>query len=262
MGVGAFLSGPVAAGPLTGRRVVVTRPRRRAASLVAALEAEGAEVILFPTIEVVDPEDPGPLAEAAGRLGEYDWVVFTSAYGVRALKAALPRGATGGGPRVGCVGEATAEAAAGAGWAADIVPERASGAAMAEALIEAGVGAGTRLLHPRAADARPELAELLRGAGAVVDEVEAYRKVGPVEPPDELRRLLVAGQIDLLTFTSPSTARNFMAELGSAAAGRRTVVIGATTAEAALSLGLDVAGVAEESTTAGLVRTAINALHR
>lgn len=254
----------MAGGRLTGRRVVVTRPRERAGPLVAALEAEGVDVILFPAIELAPPTDPAPLEAAAARLRDYDWVVFTSAYGVRGLADALVRQGVrlaDGAPHAACVGESTAAAAREAGWTAAVRPHQATGAALARALLQCGVGAGSRILFPRAADAREELPRLLREAGAAVDEVEAYRKTGPTEGDELLRQHITAGNIDVLTFTSPSTVNNFMALFGPEARGIPAVVIGPTTAAAAEAAGLRVAGVATESTTRGLVEAVFNVLN-
>ena len=73
--------------PLFGRRVVVTRPRAQAGALADLLEAEGAEVIPFPTIAIAPPSDPVPLERAVAAAGGYDWIVFTSANGVEAFFA-------------------------------------------------------------------------------------------------------------------------------------------------------------------------------
>lgn len=245
---------------LKGRRIVVTRPRDRADELVAALEAEGAEVVTFPAIEVVGPEDPRRLEAAAATLADFDWVVFTSVYGVSALAGASARATPPTppeGPRAACVGPATADAAREAGWRVAVVPERATGAALAAALVAAGVGEGTRVLFPKAADAREELPAVLRAAGAAVEEVEAYRKQGPTGAAGPLRRALSEGTIDLLTFTSPSTVHNFSRFFGELRHAVPVVVIGPTTARAAVEAGLRVAAVASEHTTAGLVAAVV-----
>ncbi|MBW3552577.1 MAG: uroporphyrinogen-III synthase [Gemmatimonadetes bacterium] len=248
----------MSAGPLKGRLVVVTRPVDRAGTLVAALEAEGAEVVLFPTIEVVAPENSAQLADAAARVAEYDWVVFTSVYAVRALRdAASPVAAKA--PRVGCVGEATAAEAEQAGFVPTVTPEGQTAADLARTLVAAGVGPGSRILFPKAADAREELPRILRDGGAVVDEVVAYRKVAVGGPPDATVEALLAGREVTLTFTAPSTVRNFVRSWGGPVGAARVVVIGPTTAAAAEAAGMRVSAVAEESTTAGLVRAVIHA---
>ena len=79
-----------AAGPLAGVRVVVTRPRAQAASLVAALEARGAIAIPVPVIAIEDPPDGGLALRAGLRaLGADDWVVITSPNGADRVAVAV-----------------------------------------------------------------------------------------------------------------------------------------------------------------------------
>ena len=75
----------MASGPLSGRRIVVTRSQTQAATLTALLRAEGAEVIEFPTIRIGPPPDYAPCDRAIDRIGEYRWIVFTSQNGVTAF---------------------------------------------------------------------------------------------------------------------------------------------------------------------------------
>jgi len=69
--------------PLFGKRIVVTRAREQADALASRLTALGAGVIELPTIEIRPPADCGPLDRAIAELDSYDWLVFTSANGVR-----------------------------------------------------------------------------------------------------------------------------------------------------------------------------------
>ncbi|MGA0274853.1 MAG: uroporphyrinogen-III C-methyltransferase, partial [Dehalococcoidia bacterium] len=75
--------------PLFGKRVIVTRARSQASRLVAQLEDLGAEVLEFPTIEIVPVEDPRPLDEALKNIDKYDWLMFTSSNAVRGLAARM-----------------------------------------------------------------------------------------------------------------------------------------------------------------------------
>src|SRR6185369_2643546 len=75
--------------PLFGARVLVTRPEGTEGSLVTMLRDRGADPICAPAIVIAPPLDPAPLASAVRNLRDYDWVVLTSANGVRALFAAL-----------------------------------------------------------------------------------------------------------------------------------------------------------------------------
>ena len=233
--------------PLFGRRLVVTRPRAQAAGFVEALTDLGADVLPCPTIEIVPPASWAPIDAAIDRLETYDWLVLTSVNGVamffdrlRARRRdvrALHRA------RVAAVGSETAAAIAARGLQVDVVPEEFRAEAVAEAMIATGLG-GARVLLPRAAVAREILPIMLREAGAEVDEVPAYETVTPRIDLGELRERLARRAIDLVTFTSSSTVRNFVGLLGADApallAGIRAACIGPITADTARAAGLDV----------------------
>ncbi len=77
--------------PLFGQRIVVTRDRTQAGDLVEPLEALGAEALLLPTIEIREAQDPKPLNDAFANLASYDWLIFTSANGVRYFTEVLDK---------------------------------------------------------------------------------------------------------------------------------------------------------------------------
>ncbi len=233
--------------PLAGRHIVVTRPRAQAADFVDALAALGADVLPCPTIEIVPPASWEPLDEAIARVESYDWIVLTSANGVEKffdrLRArgrdvrALHRA------RLAAVGSETAAAIAARGLLVDVVPEEFRAEAVAAAMQAAGI-AGARVLLPRATVAREILPIMLRDAGATVDEVPAYATIPARVDLSELRALLQARAVDLVTFTSSSTVRSFLTLLGADAAallaGVSAGCIGPITAETARAAGLEV----------------------
>jgi uroporphyrinogen III methyltransferase / synthase len=243
--------------PLSGRRIVVTRARAQASAFAAKLEALGAEVIQLPAIRVEAPEDPRPLREAAGCVDSFDWLVLTSANGVDRFFAALRE--SGRDARalakasVCAIGPATAAQLETHGIRADLVPPEFVAESAVEALAAAGV-AGKRVLVPAAEDARPVLADGLRAAGAEVVQVTAYRTVPDGAGADEVRRRLDAGEVDLLTFTAASTARNFAALVGTETGGAQVASIGPVTSAALRELGMGVGVEAEEATIDGLLR--------
>ncbi|HEX6941114.1 MAG TPA: uroporphyrinogen-III synthase [Longimicrobiales bacterium] len=260
---------PGAGRPLGGLRVVVTRPREQAGEFIAALERSGAEPLVFPATRIVPPADPEPLRRAVRNVVAYDWIVFTSANGVRSFWQALEEEGAGArdlaGVRFACVGPSTAAALAERGAEADVVPPRYVGGAIADALAAAhgsagvaGGGAaplsGVRVLLPLAAGAADVLEAGLMARGARVDRVEAYRSVPDLADAEGLRRKLAAGGVDVVTFTSPSTVEAFVDAVGADTGGAIVAVIGPVTADAARRRGLRVEVVASEHTTAGLVR--------
>lgn len=202
--------------PLFGRRVVVTRPGAQLASLAALLEDYGADVVTLPTIRVDPPVDWGPLDETIGRLGEFDWVLFTSVNGVAAFRRRLDRAGLDaralGRARLGAIGPGTAEALARTGLRADIVPREYRAEALLEAL-RPQVSAGTRILLVRAAEAREVLPRGLEAVGAVVTVVPGYRIARVADGAERVIGLLEARQISAVTFSSSSTVHGFMALL-------------------------------------------------
>jgi uroporphyrinogen III methyltransferase/synthase len=233
--------------PLFGRRIVVTRARSQSGALGERLAELGADVIPCPTIEIAPPESEGPLDDAIAHLESFDWLVFTSVNGVAAfferLRARRRDLRSLHRARLAAVGPATADALQARGLNADLVPGEFRAEALAAAMRAAGV-AGARVLLPRAAGAREILPILLREAGARVEAVESYRTVVPRTDPTEVRAALADGRVDLVTFTSSSTVRNFLALLGDGAprllARSRIGSIGPVTSETVRQAGLEV----------------------
>ena len=235
-------------GRLSGRRVIVTRARAQAQALVDLLEADGAEVLVFPCIEIVDPEDFAPVDAALAHLDGYDWVVFTSANTVGRL---FSRAATLGidlanavskatGLQVAAVGPATAAALAARGVKADFVPEEHVGEGVLEGLLSRGAGPGTSVLLPRALEARELLPTELGARGVRVDVAPVYRTVPGKGDPAVLERLR-RGEADAVTFTSSSTVRNFVRLTGGVdLSGLVVASIGPLSSKTAEELGLHV----------------------
>lgn len=246
---------------LSRRRVAVTRADERADALCAALEARGAEPVRVPTIRIGPPPAPAELDAALARVADYDWLVFTSANGVRmaldraseiAVEAALA------GRRVAAVGRVTAAELEARGVPVAFVPAQEGSGALARALPDVE---GRRVLLARGDKADPALARVLSERGARVEQVTAYVTV-PVAPSGQGLEELSIG-VDVITFTSPSTVEGFVS-LGPDWRGliRRTAVatIGPTTTAAAMASGLGVHAEAEERTTAALVEAVAVAL--
>jgi uroporphyrinogen III methyltransferase / synthase len=231
--------------PLFGRRVLVTRAATQAGSLSDRLRAMGADVLELPAtrIEVLDTR---PLAEAIGRIGEYQELVLTSQNGVRVFWETL-RGCgldarALSGLRVSAVGTATAESLLAIGVVADVVPENFSGSALMDAIGENV--RGRRVLYPAAEGAKVALAEGLRARGAVVDMLPVYRSAlegATGDLMDSIRRSLADGEVDLVTFTSGYTVTGFIDAVGAELAVRApAAVIGPLTGAAARAKGFDV----------------------
>lgn len=231
--------------PLFGKRILVTRAREQASSFAQILEAAGAEVVEFPTIRIVPPESWAPLDTAIGQLREYQWVIFTSANGVRFFWERLQH--AGRDLRdlfditVCAIGPATAEALLRLGVRADIVPAEFKAEALVEAIGSERVR-GSRVLLARAAEAREVIPEELERRGARVDVVPAYRAVKSTADAAELRGMLRDRKIHAVTFTSSSTVKHFLDLVGEEAAallkGVTVASIGPITAETAAKRGI------------------------
>ncbi|MEJ2678575.1 MAG: uroporphyrinogen-III synthase, partial [Gemmatimonadota bacterium] len=158
------------------------------------------------------------------------------------------------GLRIACVGTSTAAAVEARGGRVSLVPEKHVGEGLLAAMVATGAVNGARILLPRAAEAREVLPDGLRAEGARVDDVAAYRTVPDTEGAAAMRARLAAGDIDMLTFTSSSSVRNFVEAVGADIGAAQVAVIGPVTGDTARELGLGVVVEAEPHTLEGLVR--------
>jgi uroporphyrinogen III methyltransferase/synthase len=250
--------------PLEGRTVAITRARHQAAEFSRLLAGLGAKVVEFPTIEILPPDSWAPLDEAIDNLHRYDWIIFTSANGVRSFVARLrERGKTMGqfkGIRFCAIGPRTAEEMREESMEVHLVPTEYRAEAVAESLGKEGL-VGKRVLLARAKRARELLPRELKNLGATVDVVAVYQTVQPTGDTSQFLRFLEAGNIDAIAFTSPSTVSNFMEMFASRKdellRGLETVaiaVIGPVTQARALELGLRVHISPSEYTIPALTR--------
>ena len=248
-------------GVLLGRRIVVTRARTQAAELADPLRALGADVVCLPMIRIVPPVDASPLFSAARRVKDFDWVVFTSANAVEAFWSKVVESGTEGdllaGPRTCAIGPGTASALRQRGVTVELMADIFVGEAVAQGLIRAGAGKGTRVLLPRAEHARPQLPALLREAGAELEEVIAYRIVPEDDVAGGVRDEVTRGEIDAITFTSGSTARRWVELVGSEVGSALIVSIGPVTTRVLEDLGLQVDLEARNYSISGLVKALV-----
>jgi uroporphyrinogen III methyltransferase/synthase len=258
--------------PLFGRRVLVTRAREQAAELGSALRTAGALPVFEPMIELVpmtDPASQARIAQALRQLEGYTAIVFTSSNAVhffaRALEATPGASALAPGTRTFCIGERTARAALEAGLPVHVIAQgRSDAEELLGVLLRALPADGGRVLVPGSQIARTVIADGLRDAGMEVDAIPFYENRRPAIDCAGLRRRLVAGELDALTFTSPSTVDHFVACLDDAsrAAASQCMIaaIGRTTARQLEVVGLPATVVPDRpevgAMVAGLVREA------
>jgi uroporphyrinogen-III synthase len=219
--------------PLAGKHVLVTRAREQASALSERLRSAGANAVEFPTIQIVPPQDWGELDAAIRRLyapreESYDWLILTSVNGVSIFFQRLAQLGYRGEDlqskqqvRIAAIGPATATALERYHVQADLVPEKYVGEGVVAALLRDVEQRGTslvgqRFLLARVAEARKALVIDLQKAGALVDDVVTYYTF--LVASDDIRgqkvlQLLRNHQLDIVTFTSSSTVRNFVAWL-------------------------------------------------
>ena len=234
---------------------MITRAVEQARDLKKRLEDMGAIVLLFPVVSFSEPSDTTALDAAIRSLGEFDWVLLTSAnaarfFAGRCRKLKVDPGREG---LICCaaVGPATASVAAAEGFGVDYVAKEFTGAALARELGTALEG--KKILLPRSDHARPDLPDALKAAGAQVTEVVAYHTggVGAVDPA--LATAMRRAEVDVISFFSPSAVQNLRSELGDetlsrVAAKAAFAAVGPVTATALRDAGLRVAIEAPQAT--------------
>ena len=199
--------------PLFGRKIVVTRSRAQASGFAQQLEEAGAEVIQAPAIRIESQADSEAMREAARTVSVNDWVVFTSINAVdcffEALEAQGMDSRAFGGTKIATMGTATGKRLEAHGLKPDLMPGDFFGKALLTALLDNIEMNGTRFLLPQSAIASPLVAKGLREAGASVSAMPAYRTIPEEDLPEGLVEAMEVGAIDMVTFTSSSTVKNF-----------------------------------------------------
>lgn len=247
--------------PLFGCRVLVTRSRHQTGVLSRAIEKLGGEAVEFPTISIADPEKMETLDRVVAEAAAYQWIIFTSVNGVsyffdRLIKTGIDIRDLKG-VRICAIGPRTRERLEEYGLRVEYVPPEYRAEEIVAGLKEK-ILPGDRVLLPRADIARENLADSLRREGAFVEEVAAYRTLAGDGDTDMVRRMLSNKEIDIVTFSSSSTVKNFVRLMGEDGlqellAGVTVACIGPVTAETARNCGLPVHVQASRYTIEGLL---------
>ncbi len=257
--------------PLFGKRVLVTRAGSQAAELSDRIRAYGGDPVECPAIAFRPPDDWTDVDDAIQHLPTFDWTVFTSVNGVRALMRRL--GAKGldaralAGTRVCCIGPRTADEVRAFGIVADLTAATYRAEGLIEAMQNAGV-AGRRVLIARAAEAREVLPDTLARLGAHVRVAKVYRAVPPPMERERVRQLFADHAIDVVMFASSSTVRNFSqlfdgaADLKKNLNGTIIASIGPITARTIRDVGLDVHVTAARHTIPEMVQSLVRYVTR
>ena len=249
--------------PLFGRRVVVTRAAQQSPVLTDKLVELGADVIEMPATRIARM-DLSPLREEMKRLGDYQWLIFTSQNAVSIFWEQLlgsGRDARAlSGIAIASVGPATAGALLQRGITVDVIPERFVAEGLLEKLSDRDDVMGARVLYVTADGARETLVDGLTERGAEVTVIRAYRSLQDGAGANRLRRALESGSVSAVTFTSASSVRGYIDAVGDELALKaHAITIGPQTTEAVTNAGIDLLAEAKESTIDGLVAAVVRA---
>lgn len=250
--------------PLFGRTVLITRPEHQSQDFAYRLRNLGANVLCQPAIEISEPRDWSAVDDVIARLPEFDWLAFSSANGVHyffnrllALGHDARRLASA---KLAAIGPATVAALAEYHLHADLQPTTYRAEDLA-AVLTPHVH-GKRVFLSRASRGREVLAEMLTGAGAIVEQAIVYESSDVASANDEVSAVLAAGKIDWTTVTSSAIANSLVRLFGNSLRKTRLAAISSITAEVLTELGHPPAVVADVYTTDGLVDAILRAESR
>lgn len=241
--------------PLFGKKILVTRPAHQAQSLAGPLTELGAEVLFQPAIEIGPPTDWQPVDAALSRLGEFDWLVFSSSNGVKCLFDRLLTTSHDlralHSIRLAAIGPGTAEELLRHHLKADLVPDEYRAESLAGSL--AGKARGRRFLLARASRGREVLAEELAAAGGTVEQVVVYQSNDVTVADSQIAELMQGGKIDWVTVTSSAIAKSLASLFGESLKKTKLASISPITSSALRELSFSPAVEAKEYTMAGVV---------
>jgi len=245
--------------PLLGKRILVTRASHQASTLSQLLAESGAKPIELPAIGIRAIEDTEKLDQVILALKHYHWIIFTSVNAVEAFWRRLHKlkqdSRILGGIKLGAIGPSTSQALENEGITPDFIPEAHTNEGIIAGLNKLGI-TGQRLLLPRADIADKDLVEGLSRLGASVEDIAVYQTVPATEAMARAKEMILAGNIDVITFTSSSTVSNLVSAFGRDPLDTndaKVACIGPKTAETAVKAGLKVDIMAEKQTIPSLV---------
>ena len=202
--------------PLLGRRIVVTRNREQAGELTGRLEALGASVLELPLVRVSRVEDRDLWAEVFPELGSYDWLVFTSANGVRhffdSFFKVFPDLRALGVMRIACVGEATAAAVRALHLEVELTPAKAVAEELAELMVKTDSLDSAKVLVVTGNQNRDVLVKRLEDARAIVDCFMAYKTEQTDLANEPVAEDFREHGADAVLFTSSSGVKSYVAQ--------------------------------------------------
>jgi uroporphyrinogen-III synthase len=194
--------------PLMGKRVLVPRGKTEAKSFSTLVEKYGGVPMEIPLIAFQPIQPSKSLQEKLDLLYTYNWIIFTSNVTVETFltfykNQKMPM------PKIAVIGVRTAAILEKKGFKVDFVPDEYVAEGFVREFLPL-IQVGMKILIPKGNLARDYIAESLRSAGVFVDEMIVYKTYLPEDSKQKLLTSLVENQLDILTFTSPSTVDHFM----------------------------------------------------
>jgi uroporphyrinogen-III synthase len=237
---------------LLNKRIVITRARHQAGELVDMVRRHGAIPVLYPCIAIIPPADTAPLDDALAQLSTSDWLLITSTNTVAVIHQRLIERQLSpdwNAVKMGAIGKSTAKAIHNwLGCEADFIPSQASAQHLAS---ELPLMRGERVLLPQSALAKPTIADIITDRGGIVTAITAYQTIAD-DGGEDVPQLLRQNAIHAVTFTSPSSVREFVARVGYIP-DVRVGCIGDTTAQTARDMGFVRVSVAKDACLADLL---------
>jgi len=198
--------------PLSEKTILITRAASQSSQFGDLLQAQGANVIEMPTLEIVPPSSWQDLDRAIAHIDQFDWLILTSTNGVDAffqrLEAVTGEQAFYSNIKIAVVGEKTAQRLATLGLQPDFMPPDFIADSLVAHFPEPV--AGLRILFPRVeSGGREVLVKELTSQGAKVREVAAYESRCPATIAPAALQALQAGRVDVVTCASAKTVQHF-----------------------------------------------------
>ncbi len=226
--------------PLQGLRAWLTRPSAELARSEHNWARAGAQCLLAPTVRLRAMPLPDADRHRLNTLREGTWLVFVSPSSAQHfLEQWPPLEVQAKHWRVAAIGERTAQVVRERGLRVERIADPATAEVLGRLL--APEVANRDVVVPSSDQARPQLAEALRGAGGRVLSCVVQTTQSLRELPAQVDRALQAHALDLIVAYSPSALGFARAEdLRQRIASVPVAALGPTTAEAARRSGLQV----------------------
>lgn len=252
---------------LSGKTILITRSKEQAQDFIKAIESRGGKTISFPTISIEDPDSWKECDDAINNISTFDGIIFTSQNSVekfcgRVIHQKIKLDSLNS-LKIYAVGEKTKKVIENYNLTTSGIPEKFTAESLALMMKADGVKM-KRFIFPCGDLGREVIIDILTSFGAEVKPITVYKNVNPdTSKSEKIKNKILAGKIDTLTFTSPSTVKNFFSlfseEIKKEFAKKTNfAVIGDVTAEALHNIDLTPTIIAYPSTIEGMISSIEN----